>query len=514
MHAMPSIVVCIAILLHFYFVLSLAQVYGPEDLLQCLSSIEGLEISIPGSSMYEQDRQTFELLTTDESFPAATVTPSSVDQLKEAVRCARRMRFRVVPKNGGCSYEANSVQNGTLSVMLSNFNDISIDSVAQTATVGGGALLGAVAYEAYSQAGMGFSASETPNNGVSGTLLGGGFSYFSRKEGLGCDQVVSLQMMTWEGRVITVTEDNTYADLFWASCGGGGGNFGIVISWTLKLMSAPDTIQFATGRIDGDLDALVQAMYVFQTWIASADNALGGQAHFGPQRSSGIRFPLVYSGDENLEAYLSAQLPLSDFGNLTVSYRNSSYLNSLTSLSGWGLKSPEDLVDYDWSQFRRMRKLKTVFVYESYPRELIKALYQSLIDMYYAQGNIKFIGAGGKIAERAPTATAFPHREALGWFIFQAGWDPTNSTEEAAAFAWLDAVTSIIKDAGYEDFAFVNYMDDSIENWQQAYFRFNYPRLTQVKTKYDPKDMFTFQDQGIQRVGLDRCVFKPCVQDT
>ncbi len=494
----------------------MAQVYSPQDLALCLSSIQGLEISLPGSSSYDEDRQTFELLTTDESFPAVIVTPASVPQLKDAVRCARRTRFRVVPKNGGCSYEANSVQNGTLSVILSNLNEISIDSDSQMATVGGGALLGAVAYEAFSKAGLGFSASESPNNGVSGTLLGGGFSYFSRKEGLGCDQVVSFQLMTWEGRIITVTPDNKFADLFWASCGGGGGNFGIVTSWTLRLMTVPDTIQFATGTIQSDsLDVLVESMYFFQSWIASADPSLGGQVHFGPKRSTSIRFPFAYSGEQNVQEYLSSQLPTDgSLGDVQISYKNRTYLDAVTTLTGWGLKSPEDLVDFSWSQFRRMRKIKTVFVYEPYTRELIKAIYQSLIDMYLEKGNIKFIGAGGKVAEPSPTATAFPHREALGWFIFQAQWDPANSTEAASALAWLDAIPSIIKDAGYPDYAYVDFIDDSIENWQEAYFRFNYPRLTQVKTEYDPKDMFTFEDQGIQRDGIDRCVFVPCVQDT
>lgn len=464
--------------------------------------------------MYDEDRQTFELYTTNQSYPVAIVTPSSMSQLKEAVRCARRTRFRVVPKNGGCSYEGNSVQNGTLSVALSSLNEIVIDKNSGTMTVGGGALLGNVTYQAFSQAGMGFSATESPNNGVSGTLLGGGFSYFSRKEGLGCDQVLSFEMMTWEGRIITVTEDNKFADLFWASCGGGGGNFGIVVSWTLKLMQVPDTVQFGNLKVDADLDAMVEVMYYFQTWIASADNSLGAQVHFGPQRSPGIKVPMLYSGDQDLEGYLANQVPLSNFPNLTISYRNASYIESVTSIAGWGLKAPEDLVNFDWSQFRRMRKIKTVFVYDPYTRDLIKALYQSLIDMYYAKGNIKFIGSGGKVAERSPTATAFPHREALGWFIFQAPWDPSNSTEEAAAFAWLDTVTSIIKDAGYPDYAYVDFLDDSIENWQQAYFRFNYPKLTQVKTEYDPKDMFTFEDQGIQRAGSQRCIFQPCVQDT
>jgi FAD/FMN-containing dehydrogenase len=372
--------------------------------------------------------------------------------------------------------------------------------------------LGAVAYEAFTQAGMGFSASETPNNGVSGTLLGGGFSYFSRKEGLGCDQVISFQMMTWEGRIITATENNKYADLFWASCGGGGGNFGVVVSWTLKMMKVPDVIQLSNSQFNGTLDDLAQVMYSFQSWIASADNNLGAQLLFGPQRAPGVRVPMVYSGDGNIQ---DLQNQITSFGNVAgVTYNNASYLDAVTSMSGWDLKAPEDLTEYDWSTFRRMRKIKTVFVYTPYPQELIKALYQSLVDMYYAKGNIKFVGAGGKIKDKSPTATAFPHREALGWFIFQAPWDPSNSTEQAEAFAWLDAATALIKDAGYPDYAYVDYLDESIPNWQDAYFRFNYPRLTQVKTQYDPKDMFTFPDQGIQRDGLERCVFKPCVQDT
>ena len=142
--------------------------------------------------------------------------------------------------------------------------------------------------------------------------------------------------------------------------------------------------------------------------------------------------------------------------------------------------------------------------------DLYATLFNQMKQMYSTGGNIKFRTAGGKIASRSSTATAFPWRSALGWVITKGQWDGLPGESEEGAYAWLEKAAETIEKSGAQNAHYVNYIDSTITNWQQGYYGLNYKRLQAIKSKVDPQDMFTYPIQGIKGSKQKACTMKPC----
>ena len=97
---------------------------------------------------------------------------------------------------------------------------------------------------------------------------------------MGCDNVVSFRMVTASGKIVNVSKGSN-PDIYWAACGGGGGNFGIVTEWTLKMMAVPDVIQYGTVSYSDDVSTAATVANYFQTWASEADEDLGSELHVG-----------------------------------------------------------------------------------------------------------------------------------------------------------------------------------------------------------------------------------------
>jgi hypothetical protein len=178
--------------------------------------------------------------------------------------------------------------------------------------------------------------------------------------------------------------------------------------------------------------------------------------------------------------------------------------------SGWGLTNPKQLLQRSWPSEQDYRKEKSYYVYPpGWSTSLYKSLFEQMQQMYATGGNIKFRTAGGQIAKVSPTATAFPHRKALGWVIMKGEWGSAGESEKDA-YAWLNAAASTVKAAKEPDAAYVNYIDSGLKNWQTAYYGSNYKKLQSVKSKFDPQDMFTYPDQGIKGKSQKTCTYTPC----
>lgn len=482
-----------------------------SSLISCLEKVRGLSVELPNSESYNKDRQVWEKKV-DPAYPVAVVVPKSKRQVQEAVVCANTANVRVVPKGGGHSYLGYSMQNLTLSVDLKTIDTIKVDTSSNTLTCGAGSTLGELYYNAWYKGQKGFNAGTCPPVGVSGFFLGGGFGYYSRRAGMSCDNVVSLTMVDWKGDLIQASASKN-KDLFWAACGGGGGNFGIVVEWTIKMMDVPQVIQYASIKYPAGIDTAANVLYYYQTWAANADDDLGTEFHFGPKNPQASLF-FYYAGEKNLKDILSDSELLTIGGGTTsptVSYSNLTWINAVLNQAGWGLKDPEQLLQKNWSQFQDYRKEKSYYIYpDGWSRNLFTALFNLWQNMYPEQGNIKFRASGGKIADVKPTATAFPHRKALGWMIFKAEWDEGDSEMEKQGYDWIAKSSQLIQSNGQPNYAYINYIDN-LEDWQNAYYRFNYPKLQKIKASYDPKDMFSYPDMGISAKKPPPCQFKPCL---
>jgi hypothetical protein len=403
-----------------------------------------------------------------------------------------------------------SAQNNTIVIDLSSMKNIFFSADNSVAYVQSGAFLGDL-YAAAISKNKGFNAGTCPSVGVSGLILGGGYGYWSRANGLSCDMVESFQMITWEGKTITVDATGPHAELFKASCGGGGGNFGIVTTWNIRLFELPPDgmVQYGSVRFENSTASTVAVWNFYQRWAKIAPPELGMALNWGSNNPA-ARILMYYTGNDDLASVIaqSGLLNITEFP-VTQSYRRISYARAVLQGTGWGLNSVSNLTDADWTRFRYARTEDSFHILEPMSVELIEKMV--ILWQDWKNSSIKIHPYGGAIAAKSNTDTAFPWRQAYGLIQVNAPFAYGDAEGEKKAFEYLAAMSKLLSDglAGPRS-AYVNYLNDSIEDWQGAYYGENYPRLQRIKSKYDPRNFFRAQ-QTIRPVKTLPCRYRPCL---
>lgn len=169
----------------------------------------------------------------------AVAYPNNTADVQAAVKCCQSNNVRAVARCGGHSYEGYSVLSDTVTISLNRLDSIQLSNDASRVAIGGGVRFGELYKTVLTQApGRAPVVGSCPPVGAGGYLLGGGLGFLTRAQGLGCDQLESIRMVDYKGNVLMANPEENQ-DLFWASCGGGGGNFGIVTEYVLKLARIP-----------------------------------------------------------------------------------------------------------------------------------------------------------------------------------------------------------------------------------------------------------------------------------
>jgi len=182
-----------------------------------------------GNHGYEQARKIWNGMF--DKRPAAIARCVGTSDVINAVNFARNNNLEISVKGGGHNSAGTAVCDDGLMIDLSLMKRVTVNSNKKTARVDGGALLGDVDYETQLY-GLAVSAGIISHTGVGGLALGGGFGWISRKHGLSVDNLISAEVVTANGQLVTASE-NENPDLFWG-IRGGGGNFGIVTSFEFK----------------------------------------------------------------------------------------------------------------------------------------------------------------------------------------------------------------------------------------------------------------------------------------
>ncbi|KPM34260.1 hypothetical protein AK830_g12319 [Neonectria ditissima] len=190
-------------------------------------------------------------------FPSYVVDAQNVAHIQLAINFARTLNLRLVVKNTGHDFNGRSVGAGALSIWTKNFKSIKYYKTYKTSKYSGPAIkvgagvIGQEVYAAAEQYGVTVVGGEGMSVGYAGGYLaGGGHSPLSPLYGMGADQILSIEVVTPDGRFITANEkENT--DLFWALSGGGGSTFGVVTSYTVKafpkIKAAVMSFSFSTS---------------------------------------------------------------------------------------------------------------------------------------------------------------------------------------------------------------------------------------------------------------------------
>ena len=185
-------------------------------------------------------------------YPALVVRPTSAADVVEAIRYAREEELPIAVRSGGHSIPGFSTCDDGIVIDLSHMNGVQVDAAERTAWVNGGALLGELD-QAAQAVGLVCPVGVVSHTGVAGLTLGGGMGRLQRKHGLTIDNLLSVELVTADGRLVRASDEEN-ADLFWG-LRGAGANFGIATAFRFRLhpLDAPDHPRRgdASGRARG-----------------------------------------------------------------------------------------------------------------------------------------------------------------------------------------------------------------------------------------------------------------------
>lgn len=442
-----------------------------EDIDYC--GLTGIVIT-PEDPRYEEARQEYNRAI--QKFPIAIVYCLCKRDVRNAVLWARENCIGMRIRSGGHSYEGYSVGNEVLVIDLSRLNAIRLNQKRRLVKVQGGASNGAV-YARLAEAGYPFNGGSCPSVGVSGFALGGGWNFFCRHWGLGCDYLLELEMVNYEGDLLVANEECN-PDLYWACRGGGNGNFGVVVSMTFRLPKQPGRVTFFT-IFHPDATAEIQARFLshWQQWLPGLD----------PRMT--LR-PSVYNSTEDGRAIFSRGI---FFGRPEEA---AELLQPLIKGAGWELTTKytsfANAVQIIGSFYPPSEMFKTTgrFAEKEFNRREINSIVSLLDELPEGLELIEFglFAMGGKVTAVAPKATAFFYRDAQYILTPQAVW--TDPASARAGRKWVAQAFDVIEPL--TEGSYVNFPYAGLIDYERAYFGGNVPRLTTIKQEYDPEDVFNF----------------------
>ena len=198
------------------------------------SAIDGRLIG-PQDAEYDEVRAIWNGMI--DRHPSLVIECATADDVARAVRFAREHDLLATFRGGGHNIAGTSIADYALLVDMSTMNRVDVDPDARTAVVQPGATLGDVD-AATAEHGLAVPVGINSTTGIAGLTVGGGFGWLTRQHGLTCDNLLSAEVVTADGGMLTASASEN-EDLFWALRGGAGGNFGVNTSFTFQLVRIP-----------------------------------------------------------------------------------------------------------------------------------------------------------------------------------------------------------------------------------------------------------------------------------
>jgi FAD/FMN-containing dehydrogenase len=414
--------------------------------------------------------------------PALTVECSGTADVVDAVNFARENGVAAAVRGGGHSIAGLSSVDGGMLIDLSPMRGVVIDADRRLAHVQGGALWGDLDREAQAF-GLATPGGVVSDTGVAGLTLGGGYGWLRRKHGLSCDNVVEAQIVCADGEVRTASADSN-PDLYWA-IRGGGGNFGIVTSFTFKLHPLGPMVAFS-----GNFYPLEDEADILRGWreyVESAPNEVTSVC-------VSITFPAapelpepvydrpcaviggVYAGDP--DEGMKVLQPLRELGTHLVDLSQPMPFTAVQ--TAFDPLFPRNQLRAYWkSQY--LNELSDGAIDLMATRAAERPAPLTLVNMFHM---------GGAIADVGPEETAFAERSAPYMVSIDGMW--SDPADDADNVAWVrstwDAFTEFGTGGVYLNFTGLE--DEAPDAGVDSALGRNLSRLADVKAKYDPDNFF------------------------
>ncbi len=432
--------------------------------------------------------------------PLAIARCTSPQDVRRCLEFVRASGTPVAARSGGHSYGGYSSTSG-LVIDVGPMNSIGPGEIAGTARIGAGARLADV-YARLAAGKQSIPAGSCPTVGIAGLALGGGIGVVGRKYGLTCDRITALEVVTADGAIVRCDE-NTEPDLFWAHRGGGGGNFGVVTAVEFRTHATQTLTHFL---VRWDWSHAHDVLAAWQNWLSATPDELWSSLHIDGAASSSatprVYASGVYVGDPTGLQPLLDELQSASKAPMTTRFVKAADYSRTMMIEGGcaNLSLAQCHLKSEGGTLERGASLaKSDFIERPLSSSGIDVVLTGIEarrqrDLF--GGAVLFDAYGGAINRIGPTETAFAHRDKLACLQYVAPLPtPASPATTNANKAWLNDLYAAMR-PHVSGFAYQNYIDPDLPNWQHAYYGVNLDRLIAVKKQYDPTDMFHFP-QGV-----------------
>ncbi|HZQ93669.1 MAG TPA: FAD-binding oxidoreductase [Candidatus Sulfotelmatobacter sp.] len=414
----------------------------------------------PEAGEYEAARLVFNRAF--DRHPALIVRCAGSSDVARALDFAQARNLPLAVRAGGHSRVGFSMCDGGVVIDLSAMKRVDVDPAKRVARVGAGALVRDLD-EATQRFGLATTSGGCPTVGVAGLTLGGGEGRLMEKYGAACDNLLSAQVVTVDGRQVGASQTSN-SDLFWA-IRGGGGNFGVVTALEYQLHPVGEVLSGALMYPVGHIPEFLQA---FVKFLSAAPDEMDAFAQLLPS-AGGVRLKIdvCYSGDprmgNDLVRPLRALKPQDD------SVEIMSYLKAQS--AGGFLLAP--IAHFQTNLF--LRELTGAAI----------AAVATAINNAPARCKLIIVPLRGAVTRVKLSDTAFALREP-GYEIDMTGtW--STPAEKADAVRWVEATRDALQSFAHG--VYVNQLGDTSDQLVRSSYGPNYARLVQIKKKYDPNNV-------------------------
>ncbi|KAI9642899.1 hypothetical protein NHQ30_008633 [Ciborinia camelliae] len=488
-----------------------------------LTKSENILLFEPGETEYERSVATPNQLYRF-SRPDCVVQPETISHVQTIVQQAKLRGLTITIKNGGHSYAGFSTAFKGISLDLTKMREVKLDIKTRTVTLDGGAQWAHAykklingRYDRYM-----INGGRCPSVGVSGFILGGGLGPFTRSLGMGCDALKEATIVTADGKLVTVkdSDDPLSANgrLFWALCGAGGGNFGVLVKMKMKVQKLQNkTGLVVAGRytwfpkssseaMDDFTDTMIRfyttkwpnQMTIDSTWLCNLRDR---------QTTSdfAVRFLIYYDGnkdefDDLIDKHIRYKELAKQLKRRSLPEKSTRFLHE-TLVAQWSeeiMKSFPTNKTYSIStSFIFNNDLDGIHNITAIIREEMKA-FRSRFTGEQVQLQVTWIHSGGKASEKEPSDTAFRWRDGVYPTYAMIEWDDKWMEKDMRGF--LQELKNKLRPFSLQgEASFINFPDGAFSTFahERAYYGDNYEELRRIKDIWD-KDNFFNWSQGIK----------------
>lgn len=432
---------------------------------------------------YDTARLVSNYYTSKNKFPELIVYCQNTQDVQNAVLWARNKNVPIRIRSGGHHHEGYSTGTGAIIIDVSEMKELHVDTATNIATAQPG-LTNAELYSKLFEHGLTHVGGTCGEVSLSGLVLTGGMGPLLRRVGLGCDALISVDMVDANGTIIHAMKDNEHKDLFWATQGGGGGNLGVIVSMDIKLYQAPDVTWFNIGwDWDQPVEHVIAEWQNFfakpdRNWFSHLDvwskSFPTQKLNKQPIKVLGFFWGTPEQAREELARLLSIGKPTTEI------FERVNWKQAIDSIVESTAVFLTDKPEY---------KSSGAFAMNALPQGALAILVNTLQKSTSPLLNVLFFSMGGATADVAPTDTAYFYRDAQFFINYSSQWLEKNEDTHHK----LELKTLRERLLAYTIGDYVGNPDPDLDDYLTSYYGANVAKLECVKRKYDPENIFRFE---------------------